>query len=360
MEKKYIERTLPYEISNLKSYMIMDVKNATCKYLWGPDGVGKTTLVNSWLEEWNLDRQKASKVYFFYVDLKDIDNTGRMGYWEIWKKLCNAFEQTIPNENYGNKKKEVLDAYGQMRFSVEEIAGNYAENARYTIDNLFHIFTDLGIQLKVVLDNFEEVVRIFPQDTDDGLFFERLYGLSPKGTLKNLNLSILIISDRCIDETVHHMEGGSTFESAYNPIYISGFDKKDINSYYTMLEDSVGVLTGEQKNRIHYYCGTHPKMLMIMQQMLTENGKQAEYDIDRLYEEFGDTLKLYYESFCEKLEAMDLTEFWADILTEGDSQEKKWSSETLYECGFLYRELYDDECIPLSQGLFEYISEKIN
>ena len=72
-----------------------------------------------------------------------------------------------------------------------------------------------------------------------------------------------------------------------------------------------------------------------------------------------DNLKLYYESFCEKLEAMDLTEFWADILTEGDSQEKKWSSETLYECGFLYKELYEEECIPLSQGLFECISEKI-
>lgn len=359
MEKKYIERNLAYEISNLRSCVVTDVENTICKYLWGPDGVGKTTLVRSWLKEWDMDRQKQNKVYYFYLDLKRIQNTNRNGYWEIWKNLCNAMERCIPKEDYIIKEKEITEIYKLMEFSAEEIAANYAEKARYMVDNLFRIFTDLGIHLKVVLDNFEEVIRIFPEDTDDGLFFERLFGLSPKGTLKKINLSILIISDRCGDETIHHMDGGSTFESAYSPIYMGGFDKKAMDSYYTMLEANITALSDEQKDRIHYYCGRHPKMLMMMYEMLRENGKSAEYDIDKVYEEFGQTLKSYYESFWCKLKEMDLTEFWEDLLTEGDSQEKEWSAETLYECGFLYKELYEETCIPLSPYMFEYISQKI-
>lgn len=359
MGNGYIERALPYEISNLKEYLIENVKSTTCKYLWGPDGVGKTTLVKSWLDKWDIEGQKVNKVYYFYLDLRNIENTNRTGYWEIWKKLCRDFEQVIPKEDYKEQEVDVAEIYKQMSYSVEDISNNYAEKARYMVDSIFHIFTDSDIHLKVVMDNFQEVIRIFPEDTDDGLFFERLFGLSPKGTLKKINLSILLISDRCIEETVHHMEGGSTFESAYNPIYMGVFDKQDMNSYYTMLGENIGELTGKQKERIHYYCGKHPKMLMMMKEMLWENGKQVEYDIDRLYKEFGHKLKAYYETFCQKLSEMDLTEFWADILIEGESREKEWSSETLYECGFLYKELYEDECIQLSDGLCEYISQKI-
>ena len=359
MENRYIERTLPYEISNLKDYFAENVKNTTCKYLWGPDGVGKTTLVNSWIQAWDAERQKENKVFYFYLDLKDIENTNRTGYWEIWKKLCNEFERKIPKEDYQNKEKEVYETYELMNYSVEDITQNYAEKARYMVDNLFRIFTELEIHLKLVLDNFEEVIRIFPEDTDDGLFFERLFGLSPKGTLKKINLSIVIISDRCMEETVHHMEGGSTFESAYNPIYMGVFDKKDMNSYYDMLEEGLGKLSVEQKDRIHYYCGKHPKMLMIMYELLIASGRELEYDVDATYKKSGQDLEDYYKNFSQKLVAMDLTDFWADILIEGESQEKEWSSETLYECGFLYKELYEEACIPLSLGLYEYISQKI-
>ncbi len=360
MDSNFIERTLPYEIENLRCYMVEKPENTVCKYLWGPDGTGKSLLVRSWLSKWDDTRQKENHIYYFYMDLKEIENTHKKGYWEIWKKLCSSFETVIPKEDYAKKEDDVTAAYKQMQFSVEEIAGNYAENARYRMDNLFEVFTELGIHIKVIMDNFEEVVRIFPEDTDDGKIFERLFGLSPKGALKKINLSILLISDRCIEETVHHMDGGSTFESAYNPICLSNFTEADMDNYYAILKEAFGEITELQKEKIDYYCGKHPEMLMIMYDMLTKSGKDAGYDIDKLYDESGKALKEYYEGFYQKLEEMDLVDFWADILVEGDSQEKEWSSETLYDCGFLYKEMYEDTYFKLSEGLGDYISGKMN
>lgn len=359
MDSIFIERTLQYEIENLYCYMVENPENAVCKYLWGPEGTGKSMLVRSWLSKWDDARQRQKHTYYFYMDLKEIENTHEIGYWEIWKKLCNRFETVIPKEDYAKRENDVTAAYSQMQFSVEEIAGNYAENARYRMDNLFEVFTELGIHIKVVMDNFEEVVRIFPEDTDDGKFFERLYGLSPKGALKKINLSILLISDRCVAETVHHMDGGSTFESAYNPIYLSSFTEAEMNNYYAIMEEMFGEISELQKEKIDYYCGKHPQMLMIMYDMFAKNGKNAGCDIEKLYEESGRTLKEYYEKFYSKLEEMDLVDFWEDILVEGDSQEKEWSSETLYECGFLYKELYADIYVKLSEGLGDYLSERI-
>lgn len=359
MNNKLIERILTDDISEIKEIMFTKIEYAACRYLWGPEGVGKSTLIKSWLADISQKEQKEKHEYYFYLDFKEIESTNRQGYWEIWKRLLNDIAKKVPESEYGVYATSITDAYQVMDYSAEEITTRYAEEARYRMDNLFDNFKELGIHIVVVMDNFEEVTRIFPEDTDDGLLFQRLFGLSPKGSLKDKKLSILLISDRCVKETVHHMDDGSTFESAYKPIYLGALEKQEMEEYYALVSEITGEVTETMKGRIEYYCGFHINMLMMMYELLSEYGQDADYDIDQVYEQHGTALKEYYEHLNRKLEEMDLTDFWSDFNSSEDSQEKEWICETLYECGFLFREYYSRKYSPLSPCLGEYIDERV-
>lgn len=359
MNKKLLEQILTDDIYEIKKLMFTKNVYAACRYLWGPEGVGKSTLIKSWMAEISRKAQEEEHVYYFYLDFKEIESTNRQGYWEIWKRLLNDIEKKIPKSEYGYYAEPVSRAYQVMEYSAEEITARYAEEARYRMDNLFDYFNELGIHIVVVMDNFEEVTRIFPEDTDDGLLFQRLFELSPKGSLKDKKLSILLISDRCIEETVHHMDDGSTFDSAYKSVYLGALEKQGTEEYYALVSEVIGEVNDNIKARIEYYCGSHIKMLMMMYELLSEYGQDANYDIDKVYEQHGAVLKEYYEHLYRKLEEMDLVDFWSDIMSLEDSQEKEWSCETLYECGFLFREYYSRKYSPLSPCLGEYIDERV-
>ena len=341
MMQEKIERTLSVELMELKNAMLMQNDISICRYLWGPEGVGKSELINSWMNEVDIEDLEKKKIYYFKLDLKEIENTGRFGYWEIWQKLIMQFKETIPEEAYAYEADTIEEIFGLMENSIEDIVEEYDEDTKGCIDELFAAFTEAKINIKIIMYHFEETIRIFPKDTDDGWFFMQLFDLSPKGSLEDKKLSILLISDcYATKNMIHHMEYHSEFTDGYNVIYLGAYCEKEMELYYEALEDTVGELSDKQKERIDYYCGRHPKMLEIMYELLIKTDDTE--DIDRIVEKDGATLKDYYKKLSQNLEKRK-------HLIEIES------NEIMYEYGYLFRDYDSRVYLNLSEAFKEFI-----
>lgn len=219
--EKINERLLNVDLKELKNIMEKQPKQPVCKLLYGPEGIGKSELIKSWVAEMDTNKLKDNKIFYFWLDLKEIKNTGMLGCWEIWKKLVSQFKESIPEEDYEDVADTVEEVYELMENSIEEILEDYDEDAKVCINELFEAFTEVDIHVKIIMTHFEEVIRIFPKETDDGWFFMQLFDLSPKGSLIEKNLSILLISACYPDsDMIHHMEYHSEFTDGYNVIYL--------------------------------------------------------------------------------------------------------------------------------------------
>ena len=341
-----IERVLTVDLAELKNGMIDRPQTTICRYLWGPKGVGKSNLIKSWLKKTDKRKMQENQIYYFWLDLQDINYTGKYGYWEIWKNLITQFQKSIPEDAYEYDADTVEAVYELMGNSVEEITDEYDEDAEACINELFEAFTSAEIHIKIIMDNFEEVVRIFPKETDNGWFFMQLFELSPKGSLTEKNLSILLISDcYATKEMMHHMDYHSNFADGFRIIYLGGYSEKEMGMYYDALAEQIGELTYEQKARIEYYCGRHPKMLGIMFDMLTSAETGATLDVDIVFKHNGTNLQNYYDKLIQNLEKRNK-------IIEIESE------EVLFEYGYLFKNFNPDEYQPLSEYFNEYLKKK--
>ena len=68
------------------------------------------------------------EIYYFKLNLKDIENTGRYGYWEIWQKLIMQFKETIPEAAYEYEADTIEEIFGLMENSIEDIVEEYQNN----------------------------------------------------------------------------------------------------------------------------------------------------------------------------------------------------------------------------------------
>ena len=333
MSREKVERILSVDLMELKNAILMKNDKPMCRYLWGPEGVGKSELINSWMDEIDIEDLAKKKIYYFKLNLKDIENTGRYGYWEIWQKLIMQFKETIPKEAYEYEADTIENIFALLENSIEEIVEEYDEDTKGCIDDLFTAFTSAKIHIKIVMYHFEETIRIFPKETDDGWFFLQLYDLSPKGGLEDKKLSILLISDcYATKDMIHHMEYHSDFKDGYNVIYLGGYRDKELMMYYEALETQVGGLSDEQRDRIEYYCGRHPKMLEIMYELLvTADGKNIDDTV----------LKEYYKKLSRNLEKRKHL-----IETESD--------EIMYEYGYLFEDYDSGKYMNLSEAFKEF------
>ena len=335
MMQEKIERTLSVELMELKNAMFVQNDISMCRYLWGPEGAGKKELIDSFMNEIDIEDLEKRKIYYFKLDLREIENTGRYGYWEIWQKLIMQFKETISEAAYEYEADIIEEIFGLMENSIEEIVEEYDEDAKGCIDELFVAFTEAKINIKIIMYHFEETIRIFPKDTDDGWFFMQLFDLSPKGSLEDKKLSILLISDcYATKNMIHHMEYHSEFTDGYNVIYLGAYREKEMELYYEALADKVGELSDKQKERIDYYCGRHPKMLEIMYDLVVKANSIDNID--------DTALKDYYKKLSQNL---DKRKHLIDIE----------SDETMYEYGYLFKDYVRRGYFNLSEAFKEFM-----
>ena len=166
------------------------------------------------------------------------------------------------------------------------------------VNMIFECFTDLGIRIIFIIDEFDRAEDIFT----DGAFFQRLFSLSPKGSPTPLSLSIITVSRRRVAHIAHHMQEGSNFEDAFPSVVLRGFDNEELEQYFSLYKQlPCGVLSEETRRQILYLCGRSPNLLMLMLQAVASSGAST-VDVAELYSEQRDNFTNPFERMISLME----------------------------------------------------------
>lgn len=274
-----------------------------CYSLIGPNEVGKTTLVRKAAAEFR--EKEHPHVYYFPTSLMACT-----GYWDFWVSLIQAFSRRITEEElydapdadleyiqdllriyqFFNDDKQ-LDQMGQRSFHIK--ATGY-------LNSLFEDYTDLGIHIILTIDEFDNAAKVFPSDSGDGSFFQRLFTFTPKGA-SILNLSILLISRRRVGTIAHHMSDGSDFEAGFPPITLRGFTDENMEAYFDSYSQlPCGKLDDRRRRDVIYFCGRHPGLLTKMRHTIAEHCQPGvQPNVGMLYRDYGLAMTTIYERMCK-------------------------------------------------------------
>ena len=291
----YIERSgaainkLRREVFNLTSE-----DYGSCFSLTGLNSTGKTTLIRHLAEE--LKRKSPPNVYYFCRDIE-----GGYSFWTFWASLILDFSRVI-------RKEQLEAAPNPDPYIIEELLETYAffkntpdpaadfGNATNYLNNLFDNYTQLGIHIILVLDEFDRAAEVF-RDTQ---FYDRLFSLSPKSN-PPLRLSIVTVSRRSYDTIAVQTPDGSDPREAFPQLALRGFSNKELDLYF----DSYGLLPGAEKRglpdektrqAILYFGGRSPAVLMNIRKAFAEMDR---YDLDTI--DFPETYKTVYDRLCKLL-----------------------------------------------------------
>ncbi len=328
---EYIKRKYLAELELLKKEIFVTKPDTIrCATMCGPTGVGKSTLVRQWIEEWDAEEKKTD-VCLVYVDLKEISETLEPGFWAFWKIVLKACKEKADlTQKTGLSKRRIGEATEYiLNRENEKLCSN--PDAEVYLKLLFESYAKLQFRVILVIDHFEYSACLFPQEEDKGFFYQTLFFYSNKGSIIKKGLNILLLSNGAVDTIAHHMAKGSIFSTAYPEVHLDGLFPDEMDCYYTVFPD----ISESQKERITWYCGKHPLLLEKMHEMILNHGEETEYDIDQLYLKYGEALESVYSDFYERIKHAGYLE---KLLA---CQENEENRKELYLNCFMCRELHE-------------------
>ena len=236
-----------------------------CYSLIGPSGIGKTTLIRRLGEEFS-DRAPKDTFYFATV-LED-----GITFWTYWTNLLQRFSEEI-NEEYissmlpqptmaqKNAIKRIKSVYRLVNSNPEQIETDaYRTRLTRNLDDLFRYYKTIGVRIIITIDEFDRAQSIFT----NGLFFQKLLNLTPKGSLTLLNLSIITISRHDVSNIFPTEIGEDIFLSnILYPLALKEFNDMELSDYFATYEVlPCGLLSVDVQQRIVRLYGRSPDPLM--------------------------------------------------------------------------------------------------
>lgn len=293
------------ELARLRKdvFFVAPGSNGYCYSLIGLNGIGKTTLIRKLAEEFY--QNAPDNTFYFATVLED-----GITFWSYWTNLIQRFSEEIdedyisslvPNPNMMQKNaiKKIKNAYRLVNDSGNQLDTDaYRLQLIRDLNDLFRYYKILGVRIILTIDEFDRAQSIFT----NGQFFQRLFNLTPKGSLTALNLSILTISRRRVCTIAHHMQEGSNFEDAFPPLALKGFSDAELSVYFdTYRALPCGLPAEDVQKQILYLCGRSPGLLMGLRHEIEAIGEPA-LDIGWLYAERGQFIKTAYSRMVTLME----------------------------------------------------------
>lgn len=275
-----------------------------CYSLIGLNGIGKTTLIRRLGEEFY--ERTPEHTFYFPTVLED-----GITFWNYWTNLLQRFSEEIdeeyitslfpqPTMAQKNAIKKIKSVYRLVNSESEKIETDaYRSQLTRNLDDLFRYYKVIGVRIIITIDEFDRAQSIFT----NGQFFQRLFDLTPKGSLTSLDLSIITISRRRVSTIAHHMQEGSNFEDAFPPLPLKGFNDAELTDYFATYEAlPCGLLSEEVQKQILYLCGRSPGLLMGLRHEL-EVIDEPTTDIGWIYAEHGQFIKNAYSRMITLMES---------------------------------------------------------
>ena len=284
-------------------FFVQPGKQGYCYSLIGLNGIGKTTLIRQLGEEF-LENTPENTFYFATV-LED-----GITYWSFWTNMIRRFADDIdeeyiaqlvpaPNMAQRNAIKKIKNIYRLVEANTESLQSDqFRAQLTAGLDDIFKYYKVLGVRIIITIDEFDRAQSIFT----NGQFFQRLFDLTPKGSLTKLDLSIITISRRRVSTIAHHMQEGSNFEDAFPPLALKGFNDQDLEVYFSSYQElPCGLLSEEAQRQILYLCGRSPGLLMGLRHEF-EVMREPTTDISWIYAEHGQFIKNAYSRMLTLME----------------------------------------------------------
>lgn len=334
----FIGRTNELDRLRKDVFFVEPGSHGYCYSLIGLNGIGKTTLIRYLSEE--FFNNQPDKTFYFATTLEDGTT-----FWTYWTNLLQRFSEEIDEEFISslfehpkmaqrNAITKIKNVYRLVNSGWDNVGTDaYRSQLIQSLNDLFRYYTILGIRIILTIDEFDRAQSIFT----NGQFFQRLFDLTPKGSLTALNLSIITISRRRVSTIAHHMQEGSNFEDAFPPLALKGFSDTELAAYFdTYAQLPCGLLSKEVQKQILYLCGRSPGLLMGLRHEL-EVMTTPSTDIGWIYAEHGQFIKNAYNRMITLMES-----------TFADREHKKSLLEVFIQkfIGPIYDDNFDVE-LPL-------------
>lgn len=366
-QKLFIGRDVELDRLRKDVFFVEPGSNGYCYSLIGLNGIGKTALIRHLAEEFY--QKPVANSFYFATDLED-----GITFWSYWTNLIRRFSDEIdeeyvsslivnPNMMQKNAIKKIKNTYRLVNDSENQLeSDSYRLRLTRELNDLFRYYTVLGIRIIITIDEFDRAQSIFT----NGQFFQRLFGLTPKGSLTALNLSIVTISRRRVSTIAHHMQEGSNFEDAYPPLPLKGFNDMDLAAYFdTYAQLPCSLLPKDVQKQILYLCGRSPGLLMRLRHEF-EVMSDPNTDIGWIYAEHGQFIKNAYSrmitlmetTFADRAHLKPLLEVFAQKFI-GPAYDDNFGEELplLYDYGFVTKGSVESNIFSLSGA---HIDEKGN
>lgn len=184
---------------------------------------------------------------------------------------------------------------------IQEVA-DYAldtENSWDEIKDFFMEVKESGYQMLLILDEFDHTRHLFKGNTA----FQRLRELAD---YPDYGFSLVLTSRRSIRDVERIAGSTSPFHNIFQVQRLGMFDHEDLAIYFSLFS-SIGIqVTNAARERILFYCGSHPYLLEMLGWEIVERFRQnqeQEIDVDTaanailqsIFEHYDDMIRLLRE-----------------------------------------------------------------
>lgn len=204
----------------------------------------------------------------------------------------------------------LVELHPEMAEKLKDICENVArfhafgwEEVRENTERYFKRLASMGFGSVCIMDNFDFAKTKFPYSH----VFQEISELAES---HKYHLKYIILSRKMIHDIEVECYGDSVGLNRRSEKHILGlFDENDIQEYFTVLDSVFNSSTEGVRDRIHHYCGNHPKFLRLMGQELASNSSDAMALsvelVDAIYEKYKIDFTRYYKQICAFYENYD-------------------------------------------------------
>ncbi len=158
------------------------------------------------------------------------------------------------------------------------------------IQRYFEKVRQNNIQILFILDEFDHARHLFKGDISG---FQGLRELSYRPEWR---INFVTISRRSLRDIELQTKAISTFDLIFLKHHLSMFNETDVQEYFARLS-SVGVeVTQELKERVSFYCGSHPFLLEMLGYELVEQFREyGVVDVDQSAQRIEQSMADHYQ-----------------------------------------------------------------
>ncbi len=190
---------------------------------------------------------------------------------------------------------------GWLSDAVQDLA-DYAlatEDSWNEIKDFFTEIREIGYRMLLILDEFDHARYLFKGNTA----FQRLRELAD---YPDYGFSLVLTSRRSIRDIERLAGSTSPFHNIFQVQRLGMFNDDDLEIYFSRFSDIGISISGEQKTRVLFYCGSHPYLLEMLGWEIVEGFRQnqeQEIDVDKaanavlqsIFEHYDDMIRLLRE-----------------------------------------------------------------